>query len=320
MMLRRHVLQFAAALAAGAVLPLRAQEQQPYEIHEYDFADTARQRHVPVRLYWPREAAERVPLVVFSHGIGGSRRGYSYLGKHFAGNGIASLHLQHVGSDRELWFGNPLSLVGRLQNAAQDSEALDRAKDMRMALDLILAGPWGERIDAQRLIAAGHSYGANTTLLVSGARVARVGGLDLRDERLQAAIVISAPPFYGEGDPGRILQPVQIPTLHITATGDVIRIPGYYSPYEDRVAVYRATGSSKKTLAVFDGGSHSMFTDRPGTGGADLNPQVKAATRELALAFAQAQLGLTAAPPIQEWVTRHRPILAKVEMPGLTLV
>ncbi len=319
MMLRRHVLQLAAAVAAGAALPLMA-EELPYDVHEYDLFDAQRQRPVPVRLYWPREATDRVPLVVFSHGIGGSRRGYSYLGKHFASHGIASLHLQHVGSDRELWFGNPLAIVGRLQGAAQDSEALHRAKDVHHALDLILAGPWGERIDAQRLIAAGHSYGANTTLLVSGARVARVGELDLRDERLQAAIVISAPPFYGEGDPARILQPVQIPTLHITATGDVIRIPGYYSPYEDRIAVYRAIGGAKKTLAVFDGGSHSMFTDRPGTGGSELNPHVKAATRELSLAFAQAQWGLTAAPPIQEWVSRHRPILAKVETPGLVLV
>lgn len=319
MMLRRQVLQLAAAVAASAVLPLAA-EELPFDVHEYDLFDAQRQRPVPVRLYWPREAIDRVPLVVFSHGIGGSRRGYSYLGKHFASHGIASLHLQHVGSDREVWFGNPFALVGRLQGAAQDSEALNRAKDVRHALDLILAGPWGERIDAQRLIAAGHSYGANTTLLVSGARVPRVGDLGLRDERLQAAIVISAPPFYGEGDPARILQPVQVPTLHITATGDVIRIPGYYSPYEDRIAVYRAIGGAKKTLAVFDGGSHSMFTDRPGTGGAELNPQVKTATRELALAFAQTQLGLTPPPQIQEWVTRHRPILAKVETTGLALL
>ena len=40
-----------------------------------------------------------------------------------------------------------------------------------------------------------------------------------------------------------------------------------------------------KTLAVFNGGSHSVFTDRGNTGGAELNPQIKAATKELSLAF-----------------------------------
>jgi hypothetical protein len=38
-------------------------------------------------------------------------------------------------------------------------------------------------------------------------------------------------------------------------------------------------------LAVFKDGSHSIFTDRAGTGGMDLNPKVKIATRQLALAF-----------------------------------
>jgi Platelet-activating factor acetylhydrolase, isoform II len=46
-------------------------------------------------------------LIAFSHGIGGSRRDYSYLGRHWASKGYASLHVQHVGSDNALWSGNP---------------------------------------------------------------------------------------------------------------------------------------------------------------------------------------------------------------------
>ena len=207
--------------------------------------------------------------VVFSHGIGGSRRGYSYLGQHWASHGLASVHLQHIGSDRDVWFGSPLGMIGRLQDAAQDGEAIARAQNLRFALDQLL-GPGSEfapRIDAERIAAAGHSYGANTVLLAAGARVQRQGRLvDLREARLQAAIVLSAPPFYGEPDPATILAPVTVPTLHVTATGDVIRIPGYYSGAEDRVAVFAATGSAAKALAVFDGGSHSMFTDLPAPG------------------------------------------------------
>jgi pimeloyl-ACP methyl ester carboxylesterase len=104
-------------------------------------------------------------------------------------------------------------------------------------------------------------------LLASGARVRRDGQvLDLHDRRVRAAILISAPPFYGESDLGQILHSVTVPTLHVTATEDVIRIPGYYSAAEDRVAVFDATGSTRKWLAVFEGGSHSMFTDRASTG------------------------------------------------------
>jgi dienelactone hydrolase len=229
-----------------------------------------------------------------------------------ASHGFASLHLQHVGSDRQLWTGgNVFNIVGRLQAAAQDGEAINRALDLRFGLDTLLASPLAERIDHRRIVAAGHSYGANTTLLASGARVQRQGRvIDLHEPRVRAAVVISSPPFYGDGDPHRILASVAVPSLHVTATEDVIRIPGYYSGAEDRVAVFEATGGPRKWLAVYEGGSHSMFTDRAGTGGVVLNPQVKAATQALVLAFLRSvfdgddgELGL--------WPQRHAALLAR---------
>jgi dienelactone hydrolase len=303
----------AVVLPAGAAPPI-AGESVEVVTQDLDWFDKARQRAVPVRLYLPpgHDADRALPLVVFSHGIGGSRRGYSYLGRYFASQGYASLHLQHVGSDRSLWAGSMLGLVGRLQNAAQEDEAIARVGDLRFALDQVLGnGALGVRIDAARIVAAGHSYGANTMLLAVGARVERNGRvIELADARLKAAIILSAPPFYGESDPAKILSAIRVPTLHITATEDVIRIPGFYSGAEDRVAVYEAISGARKLLAVFEGGSHSMFTDRGGSGGVTLNPQVKNATRELSLAFMKSvfereETGLTL------WPKRFAAILAR---------
>jgi predicted dienelactone hydrolase len=287
---------------------------------EFDWTDTARQRPVPVRLYLPSAAdagRQALPLILFSHGLGGSRRGYSYLGNHFARNGLASLHVQHVGSDRALWGGNPLAMAARLQAAARDAEALDRVADLRFALDRVLS--WSAsnrlrgRIDGERIVVAGHSYGANTALLASGARVQREGReFALRDERLRAAILISAPPFYGEGALEPILRPLRMPSLHITATGDDIQVPGYFSAYTDRIAVFDAIGSTRKALAVFAGGSHSIFTDRALTGGVELNPRVKAATQELTLAFVRSELDQRH-DDLRDWPLRHRDILARFE-------
>ena len=312
---RRDWLRGAATLAASSAWPLRAADADTFETLDIDWADARRQRPVPVRLYLP-QAGRPVPLVVFSHGIGGTRRGYSWLGQHFARHGIAALHLQHVGSDRDLWTGSIWNVVSRLQDAAQEAEAIHRAQDLRFALDTLLQGDWAARIDTSRIVAAGHSYGANTTLLASGARVEREGRvMALRDERVRAAIVISAPPFYGEPEPRKVLQTVTVPSLHVTCTEDVIRIPGYYSGAEDRVAVFDATGSTRKWLAVFEGGSHSMFTDRGGTGGVTLNPQVKDATRALALAFLHTVLdGDDAA--LRLWPQRHAAILARFSVAG----
>jgi dienelactone hydrolase len=301
----------AQALAAAVGIP----EPDQFEARDLQWNDASRDRAVPARLYLPRESTQRVPLVIFSHGIGGSREGYSYIGKYLAAQGMAALHVQHVGSDRSLWFGNPVQMVSRLQEAAKESEAIDRTADMRFALDQILADPQlGPRIDAERIAAAGHSYGANTTMLLAGARVQREGRvLDMSDPRIKAAVIISAPPFYGEGDPRAIVGSIRVPSLHITATGDEIKIPGYFSSAQDRVAVYEATGTKGgKWLAVFEGGSHSMFTDRLGTGGEALNPQVKKATRELMLAFLRQEFsGDTQA--LRQWPGPYGAIMARFE-------
>ena len=289
-----------------------------FETHDLDWVDEKRARSVPVRLYWP-ESDRPVALVVFSHGIGGSRRGYSYLGEHFASHGVASLHLQHVGSDRSLWGGNPFSLLGRLQDAAQEREALERVRDLSFALSQILAHEvYGAQIDRSRIAAAGHSYGANTVMLATGAGIERHGRrVELRDPRIKAALLLSAPPFYGEDDPKKILRSLTLPTLHVTATEDTIRIPGFYSPVSDRLAVFDAVGSPLKALAVFEGGSHSIFTNRGGTGGAELNPQVKAATRELALAFLRRVFD-GAGDALERWPQTYASLLARWVSPRAT--
>ena len=289
---RRQLIGAAAALlAAGPAAsgPGETQDEAPsFGTVDVDAVDAQRARAVPLRLYWPTRRASdaAVPLIVFSHGIGGSRRGYSYLGRHWAAQGWASLHVQHVGSDSTLWRGNPFGVFGRLRDAAQEHEAVDRVKDLHFALDALQAMPMGAGIDPSRIVVAGHSYGANTALLALGARVARGDRwLQFRDPRFAAGVIISAPPFYGEHDLAAVLSPVSVPTLHVTATQDVIQIPGYHSDAADRLAVFDAVADPRKLLVVYEGGSHSMFTDRGVTGGVTLNPQVKTATKELTLAF-----------------------------------
>lgn len=320
-MKRRDWLLGAAALSAGAAWArddvgaaeaASAPAQAPaWRWQDLDWADPARQRPVPVRLYLPAGApAEGLPLVVFSHGIGGSRRGYSYLGQHLAAQGLAALHVQHVGSDRALWSGSVFGLVGRLQAAAQTAEARARALDVRFALDQLQQERPG-LVDASRIAMAGHSYGANTCLLVAGAAIP--GEAPLTDPRIRAAVFISAPPLHGVPEPDRVLAlaAIRVPTLHVTATDDVIRVPGYTSVAAERVALFEATGSAVKGLAVFEGGSHSVFTDRAGTGGPVANPRIKRATKELVADFVQGQFAGDATPRLAHWHQRHQGLLAR---------
>ena len=308
----------AAATPPIAAAP-KSSAQDSISVANFEWQDAARNRAVPVRLYLPDVTATGpapVPLIVFSHGLGGSRNGYQYLGRFWASQGYASLHVQHIGSDNSLWLGNPFGLTMRLTSAAQDSEAMARAKDVSFALTELLVMPsMAERLDANRIVAAGHSYGANTTMLLVGAAVPRKTDaghevLNLRDPRIKAAMLLSAPPFYGYGNPAAILGSIALPTLHITATGDDINIPGYGSGVDDRVNVFNAMGDVRKTLVVFTGGSHSIFTDRATTGGAELNPKIKAATQELSLAFLK-QIFNGDAAALTAWQPKFADLLAR---------
>jgi predicted esterase len=320
----------AANSSAGSATVIEQQAPvEPVEVIDFDWRDTERNRTVPARLYWPvqlqtqtqtqtdsaRVTQGHVPLVVFSHGMGGSRMGYSHLGRHWAELGFASLHLQHLGSDREVWRDaakSIFSLLTTLRAAASEEQAIARAKDVSFGISMLLSNEaLAKRIDRNAIAVAGHSYGANTALLVAGAQVQRNGEpLSLRDDRVKAAIILSAPPFHGEGDMQPILQGIAIPTLHVTGTKDNISIPGYSSTPDDRVDVYNATGGPRKWLAVFKDGTHSIFTDRIDRAGFELNQIVKKATRELTAAFLRAALKGDEPQAVQRWLEAHDALMA----------
>lgn len=323
---RQCLLAGAGWVAAWAgARPAWAQASAEPRVIERDWWDASRERAVPVRAYLPPLAASRgavrpVPLVLFSHGLGGSREGYSYLGRFLAEHGMASLHVQHVGSDRSLWAGNRLTLVFRLNQAVAESEVRARVSDLRFALDQALVDDTlGPQVDPERVAAAGHSFGANTALLAGGAQVRRRGEvLKLADERLRGLLLLSAPPFHGEGNPVPVLAPIRVPSLHVTNTEDEINVPGYHSTAEDRLALYEAIGSPRKALAVFTGGGHSIFTDRLSPGGAVLNAQVKAATQGLAWAFLRELFGLPeAGPDLLSWQREHAGLLDRFDTRGI---
>ncbi|HSB99629.1 MAG TPA: hypothetical protein VLE45_06905, partial [Burkholderiaceae bacterium] len=62
--------------------------------------------------------------------------------------------------------------------------------------------------------------------------------------------------------------------------------------------------------AVFEGGSHSIFTDRATSGGALLNPRIKGATQELALAFLRSVFDAQD-DAMREWPGKYGALIAR---------
>ena len=133
--MRSHISFHVLGLTLALLGMTHAEDQQAYapptptmevSVLKLDWHDSARDRHVPAKIYFPKEGAGPFPVVIFSHGLGGSREGYEYLGRHWAGCGYVSVHLQHIGSDDSVWKDLPAAERGKsLQKAASNLSNAD---------------------------------------------------------------------------------------------------------------------------------------------------------------------------------------------------
>jgi predicted dienelactone hydrolase len=224
--------------------------------------DTARRREIPVRVYLP--ANEKVePVVLFSHGLGGSRAGSKFLGEQWAARGYVAVFVQHPGSDDAVWKDAPPGQrLAAMREAASLENFLLRVKDMPAVLDQLAAwnksGPLAGRMDLTKIGMSGHSFGAVTTEAVSGETLP-TGGTSLTDPRIRAAVVMS-PSTPVSTSVERAFGAVRVPWLLMTGTRDTAPIGK--ADVKSRLAVYPALRGGPKYEVVLDKAGHSAFTDR----------------------------------------------------------
>ena len=255
--------------------------------------DTRRQRAIPVLVHFPPQKSP-APVVLFSHGLGGSREGNTCLGQHWAARGYMAVFVQHPGSDTSVWQDKPLrERMPAMKQAASPRNFLLRVKDIPAVLDQLerwnasdghaLAG----RLDLKRVGMSGHSFGAVTTQAVSGQRTA-YGRSMFTDARIDAAVVMS-PSSPHRGTPQAAFGKVSLPWMLMTGTRDIAPIGN--ADLNSRLAVFPALPPGDKYELVLHGAEHSAFTDRPLPGDREpRNPNHSRAILALSTAFWDAYL------------------------------
>jgi predicted dienelactone hydrolase len=225
--------------------------------------DADRDRQLPIRVYLPANEAA-APVVLFSHGLGGSRDNSAYLGKHWAGRGYVAVFMQHPGSDESVWRNAPAAQrLAAMRQAANAENFTLRVEDVPAVIDQLeqwnidASHPLGGRIDAQRIGMSGHSFGAVTTQAVSGQHF--FGRDRFTDSRIKAALLMS-PSVPRGADASRSFGQVDIPWLMMTGTHDTAIIG--QADVESRLAVYPALPEGSKYELVLDGAEHSAFSER----------------------------------------------------------
>ncbi len=242
-----------------------AVDQAVTPIHvDVTFHDAARNRDLPLRIYLPTNTVPE-PVVLFSHGLGGTRAGSVFLGEHWAARGYVAVFLQHPGSDDSVWKDQPIAKRLRaMKQAASLDNFLRRVRDVPAVLNQLEF--WNAdktnflfgRLDLKKVGMSGHSFGAVTTEAVSGETLP-IEGQKITDSRITAAIAFSPSPPHGIST-AKAFGSVKIPWLLMTGTKDVAPIGNADVPA--RLSVYPALHGAPKYEVVLFNAEHSAFTDR----------------------------------------------------------
>jgi predicted dienelactone hydrolase len=130
----------------------------------------------------------RMPLVVISHGTGGSALSMAWLGETLAAHGYIAAAVNHPGNN-----------AGEPYTAAGFSIWWERARDLSETISGMLAdGKFGNRIDQRRIGAAGFSLGGYTMIEIAG-------GITDLDRFVRFC--------DSTNDPGNCTSPPEFPTL-----------------------------------------------------------------------------------------------------------
>jgi predicted dienelactone hydrolase len=198
---------------------------------------------------------QKYPLVLLSHGTGGSAVQMMWLGHYLAARGYIVAAVNHHGNT-----------AAEKQPAAQGFLLFwERARDLSAVLDKLLGDPlFGPRIDRERIGAAGFSLGGYTVITVAGGRFSstqfdsfchspqrdftcepqpefpdapklfaelrktdavvkeslRHAGDSFRDKRIKRVFAIA--PALGGGFTGAGLNQIRIPTFIVVGQGDKV--------------------------------------------------------------------------------------------------
>jgi dienelactone hydrolase len=231
------------------------------QVVDTDWKDSARERVIPLKIRTP-DGDGKAPLVIFSHGLGGSREGGKAWGEHWSQNGYFVIHVQHPGSDQALMKNGSGAAIEKLKRGATVDQLLGRVDDVRFVLDEIARRQSSgdkavARIDLTRIAMTGHSFGAATTVALADTRFP--GPIkSLADDRFRAFIALSPqvqgavktwPERYGK---------MNKPFLTITGTIDGDMIGNGANP-DKRAALFDAQPPGDKYRVVFENGDHMVF-------------------------------------------------------------
>jgi predicted dienelactone hydrolase len=240
----------------------------PYAVSEVEdlvLDDAKRSKDMHVRIFYPNDSG-RYPVIVFSHGAGGSQTCCDSLTRHWATYGYVTIQPTH--EDSAVQRRNQGQENIRLTEAVRDALKMpalweSRPLDISFVLDALHAlenripGLSG-KIDPDRIGVGGHSMGSYTAEAIAGALVDLPGhpGRSFTDPRVKAVLCLSpqGPGQFGLSD--HSFDPISLPYMGMT--GSLDSLGPVASPAWHKIPFDRSQPGGKYHLFI-EGAKHMSF-------------------------------------------------------------
>jgi dienelactone hydrolase len=189
------------------------------------------------------------PLAIVSHGLGGTKDSNFQLATTLNRSGYRVIVPTHAESGPRQLISSLRPSAGGLISGIAKAASSTEAHRYRMADVNAVLTVEEKRCHIPHKLLAGHSMGAQTTLLEAGAKSST--GIVGRD-RFDIYVAVSAAGEGTEFFPSGSMRSVRKPTMVITGTLD----ESVAGPFQTRLSTYHAIPSEKKRLAIIQGANH----------------------------------------------------------------
>jgi predicted dienelactone hydrolase len=239
------------------------------EVEDLVLHDTNRSKELHVRIFYP-SGAGKYPVIVFSHGAGGSQNCCEGLTKHWASYGYVTIQPTHDDSalQRRNQGEENIQFMQAVREALKrpglwESRPLDISYllDVLPALEKRVPGLIG-KVDATRIGVGGHSMGSFTTEAIAGALVdlPSHAGRDFADARVKAVLCLSP---QGSGQFGlteHSFDKIALPYMGVT--GSLDSLGPVASPAWHKIPFDRSQAGDKYHLFIRGANHMSFITPR----------------------------------------------------------
>ncbi|HYW74556.1 MAG TPA: hypothetical protein VE961_26260 [Pyrinomonadaceae bacterium] len=242
----------------------------PYATETIDTTihDLQRKKDLPIRVIAPKSGGP-FPVIVFSHGAGGSGKNYFALTGFWASHGYIliqpthndSLALRHEKGEEQP--ANARELIEEYRFNYEDW--INRVRDLTLVMDSLsdLQRRFPElkgKLDRDRIGVGGHSYGAFTTQMIGGVTLDIPGQAkrqNFGDPRPRALLLLSAQGKNQNGLTETSWQTLTRPTMTMSGTKDS-GLMGQLANWRKDPFTYAPPPD--KYLVWIDGAFHMSFT------------------------------------------------------------